>query len=84
MIATLLVSLPLIFACLAIRIKLLLMRHADDSAINLTAGETLGWKCVHLLEPDLVEPEKKACQHQIRDLEELRDLFPHFFKSSAT
>ncbi|KAF2239807.1 pyrimidine 5-nucleotidase [Viridothelium virens] len=55
----------------------------DDSAINVTGGEAFGWTCVHLVEPDLPLPETKACKYQIRNLEELRTLFPQFFKSTA-
>ncbi|KAI9688044.1 MAG: hypothetical protein M1822_001549 [Bathelium mastoideum] len=55
----------------------------DDSAINLTAGEAFGWTCIHLLEPQLPQPETKVCQHQIQDLEGLRYAFPQFFKKTS-
>jgi pyrimidine and pyridine-specific 5'-nucleotidase len=58
--------------------------YLDDSGINLTGAEALGWTCAHLLEPGLPQSEKKACQYQIQSLEELRDLFPQFFKSTVT
>ncbi|KAI9692733.1 MAG: hypothetical protein M1820_009405 [Bogoriella megaspora] len=55
----------------------------DDSAINVAGGEAFGWTCVHLVEPDVPQPENKACQYQISDLQELRKIFPQFFKSDA-
>ncbi|KAL9092125.1 MAG: hypothetical protein Q9165_004558 [Trypethelium subeluteriae] len=55
----------------------------NDSAINVTGGEAFGWTCVHLVEPDLPQPETQACRYQVRSLEELRNLFPQFFKSTV-
>ena len=60
-----------------------MMQYTDDSAINLTAGEAFGWTCVHLVEPELPEPENRACNYRIRSLEELRNLFPRLFKSTT-
>lgn len=54
---------------------------ADDSAINATGAQKMGWTAVHLVEPDATAPVQPASQHQISDLEQLRDLFPEFFKS---
>lgn len=53
----------------------------DDSALNATGAQKLGWTSVHLVEPDVTVPAQPASKYQIRDLEELRDLFPQFFKS---
>ena len=38
---------------------------------------------MHLVEPDAVPPPKPASKHTVRSLEELRELFPQFFKSSG-
>ncbi len=54
---------------------------ADDSYTNCKQAHALGWTAVHLLEPGDPEPATKAAKHQIRSLEELRHLFPRFFKS---
>ncbi|KAI9672471.1 MAG: hypothetical protein M1817_003237 [Caeruleum heppii] len=54
----------------------------DDSFLNCTKAQELGWTTVHLLDPSDPEPPIKAAQHQIRSLQELRSLFPHFFRSS--
>ncbi|EMR66415.1 putative pyrimidine 5 -nucleotidase protein [Eutypa lata UCREL1] len=43
----------------------------------------LGWTAAHLVEEGLPEPKTKASQYQIRHLEELRTVYPQFFKSSA-
>ncbi|PMD23370.1 pyrimidine 5-nucleotidase [Hyaloscypha hepaticicola] len=53
----------------------------DDSALNCRKAEELGWTTVHLVEERDPLPAVKACRHQIRHLEELRTLFPHFFKA---
>lgn len=54
----------------------------DDSYQNCAKAAELGWNTAHLLEDGLPQPEKKASQHQIAHLEELRNIFPHFFKSA--
>lgn len=54
----------------------------DDSAVNAKGAQDFGWTTVHLVEPSLPLPEQQASKHQIRELEELRALFPEFFKSS--
>ncbi|KAF2747803.1 pyrimidine 5-nucleotidase [Sporormia fimetaria CBS 119925] len=53
----------------------------DDSALNVNAAWKLGWHSVHLLDKDDPAPEHPACEHDIRSLEQLRDIFPQFFKS---
>ena len=52
----------------------------DDSRLNCEAAQQRGWTTVHKLEPEDEEPTKRASKHQVRSLEELRDLFPQFFK----
>ena len=54
----------------------------DDSAINATGAQSFGWTSVHLVEPDADTPAKPASKHQIRHLEELRTLFPQFYKNA--
>jgi len=54
--------------------------NTDDSAINVTGSQAYGWTSIHLVEPDVTTPAKPASQYQIRDLQELRELFPDFFK----
>ncbi|KAI9887222.1 MAG: hypothetical protein M1823_000970 [Watsoniomyces obsoletus] len=53
----------------------------DDSFVNCNKAHDLGWTTVHRLEPDDPEPAVKASQYQVRSLEELRELFPQFFKT---
>ncbi|KAL1973022.1 hypothetical protein VTN31DRAFT_6564 [Thermomyces dupontii] len=53
----------------------------DDSHLNCRHAQARGWTAVHFVEPDLPVPEAPASKYMIRDLEELRDLFPQFFKS---
>jgi pyrimidine and pyridine-specific 5'-nucleotidase len=56
----------------------------DDSAINCSEAEALGWNTAHLVEDQGKElsptTPKKACKNVIRQLEELRTIFPHLFK----
>jgi pyrimidine and pyridine-specific 5'-nucleotidase len=54
----------------------------DDSAINCAKAEELGWNVAHLVEDGEPLPTNKPCTRQIRHLEELRLLFPQFFKPS--
>ncbi|PSN71237.1 pyrimidine 5-nucleotidase [Corynespora cassiicola Philippines] len=53
----------------------------DDSYINTKAAYARGWNTAHLLDPTDPEPPHKAAKYQIRSLQELRDIFPQFFKS---
>ncbi|KAL1953971.1 hypothetical protein VTO42DRAFT_1887 [Malbranchea cinnamomea] len=55
----------------------------DDSHLNCRHAQAFGWTTVHYLEPHLPVPETPASRYQIRELEELRELFPQFFKSKA-
>ncbi|RDW92016.1 putative pyrimidine 5`-nucleotidase [Coleophoma crateriformis] len=53
----------------------------DDSALNCKAAEELGWNTTHIVEEGEPLPPK-PCKNQIRSLEELRSLFPQFFKTT--
>lgn len=53
----------------------------DDSASNCRKAEELGWNVAHLVEEGEKLPKNKPCKIQIRHLEELRNLFPQFFKA---
>jgi pyrimidine and pyridine-specific 5'-nucleotidase len=55
---------------------------ADDSALNCRKAEELGWNTTHLIEEGEPLPADKACKNQIRHLEELRSLYPQFFKTN--
>ncbi|KAL9597563.1 MAG: hypothetical protein Q9219_005065 [cf. Caloplaca sp. 3 TL-2023] len=56
----------------------------DDSHLNCRHAQARGWTTAHLLEPDLPEPAERAAKYQIRNLNQLRSVFPHFFKPSTT
>ncbi|OAX81107.1 pyrimidine 5'-nucleotidase [Emergomyces africanus] len=56
----------------------------DDSAMNCKSAQARGWQTVHYVEPHIAPPEVPASKYQIRHLEELRDLFPQFFKSKCS
>jgi pyrimidine and pyridine-specific 5'-nucleotidase len=58
------------------------LRDLDDSFINCEAAHKRGWKVAHLLDPADSAPPSQAAKHQIRSLEELRDIFPEVFKST--
>ncbi|WEW57291.1 Putative suppressor of disruption of TFIIS [Emydomyces testavorans] len=53
----------------------------DDSHLNCRHANARGWTTVHFVEPDLPVPQTPASNFMIRNLEELRELFPQFFKS---
>jgi pyrimidine and pyridine-specific 5'-nucleotidase len=55
----------------------------DDSYINTKAAYALGWNTVHLLDETDPDPPHPACKYQIRNLVELRNIFPQYFKSIA-
>ncbi|KAK6065863.1 pyrimidine 5'-nucleotidase [Seiridium cupressi] len=46
-------------------------------------AKQIGWTAVHLVEEGLKVPRTPASQHQVRHLEELRSVFPQFFKSAS-
>lgn len=54
----------------------------DDSALNCKHAQARGWETAHLVEEGEKPPEQKAAKYQIKHLDELRDLFPHLFKSN--
>ncbi|KAI9736092.1 MAG: hypothetical protein M1818_006268 [Claussenomyces sp. TS43310] len=54
----------------------------DDTGLNCKKAEELGWTVAHLVEESEPVPARQVCNHQIRHLEELRVLFPQFFKSA--
>ncbi|RYO77100.1 hypothetical protein DL762_009483 [Monosporascus cannonballus] len=54
----------------------------DDSYPNCMGAKDIGWTAAHLVEEGLPEPKVKASQYQIRHLEELRTIYPQFFKSA--
>ncbi|KAK8217143.1 putative suppressor of disruption of TFIIS [Zalaria obscura] len=54
----------------------------DDSALNASGAKAMGWTAVHLVEPDATAPSRPAGHYQIRNLEELREIFPQFFKNT--
>lgn len=56
---------------------------ADDSHLNCLHAQARGWTTVHLLDTDDPEPEVKAAKYQIRGLQELRHIFPQFFKTTT-
>ena len=55
----------------------------DDSALNCSAATEFGWvKTAHLVEPGDPEPEFSPSKYQIRDILELRVVFPELFEGS--
>lgn len=67
---------------LLLSIKRRKLTFPDDSYLNCRKAEELGWTTAHLVEEGESSPAVKACKYQIRHLEELRALFPQFFKAS--
>ena len=60
-----------------------LITAVDDSYLNCHHAQARGWTAAHLVEPGLPEPTTKASQYQIQSLEELRVIWPQFFRSST-
>ena len=52
----------------------------DDSALNCRAATARGWTTAHIVEPTEQPPAEQASKYLIRSLEELRKIFPQFFK----
>ncbi|RBR24862.1 uncharacterized protein FIESC28_02352 [Fusarium coffeatum] len=52
----------------------------DDSWNNCAAAEEMGWTAIHFVEEGLSLPNKPASKHHVQRFEELKLLFPHFFK----
>lgn len=55
----------------------------DDSHLNCTHAQRRGWTTVHLLEPKFPEPRVPASKYLIRNLKDLRIVFPQFFKRKS-
>ena len=55
----------------------------DDSLLNCRHAMERGWTVVHKLEKGDTKPMKGAVAHQVRDLQELRSIFPQFFLQSV-
>lgn len=55
----------------------------DDNYGNCVGAKEIGWTAAHLVEEGLQVPRTPASQHQIRHLQELRGIFPQFFKSTS-
>ncbi|KAL2108809.1 hypothetical protein VUR80DRAFT_3349 [Thermomyces stellatus] len=55
----------------------------DDSFLNCAKAQEFGWTVAHLVEEGLPTPKRQASQYQIKSLQELRKIFPQFFKSST-
>ncbi|KAG7126871.1 hypothetical protein HYQ44_000591 [Verticillium longisporum] len=56
----------------------------DDSYQNCKAAQEYGWTAAHLVEERLSVPRTPASQYQIRHLQELRNIYPQFFKSASS
>lgn len=50
----------------------------DDSELNCKKAEELGWVAVHLKEDGVDIPATSSCKYQIKELVELKSLFPQF------
>ena len=55
----------------------------DDSLLNCGHASARGWKVVHKIEMDEPDPVTPAGQYQVRDLDELRNIFPQFFEKTS-
>ncbi|KAI8669652.1 hypothetical protein NCS57_00780900 [Fusarium keratoplasticum] len=53
----------------------------DDSYSNCSGAQKAGWIAIHYLEKGLSEPSEPAGQYCIRNLEQLGDVLPQFFKA---
>ncbi|KAI9715028.1 MAG: hypothetical protein M1828_001064 [Chrysothrix sp. TS-e1954] len=56
----------------------------DDSALNCQAAQNLGWNAVHFSEPDQPRAQQQAANYRIKSLQELRTIFPDFFRNAHT
>ncbi|CAD0111322.1 unnamed protein product [Aureobasidium uvarum] len=59
------------------------MAEADDSAINAAGATKMGWTAAHLVEPGVTAPTSQVSRYQISNLQELKSIFPQFFKSTS-
>lgn len=55
----------------------------DDSLLNCRHASDRGWTVVHKLEEEDPEPGARGGKYQVRDLEELRAIFPQFFSKDV-
>ena len=56
----------------------------DDSLLNCAAAQERGWTACHLVETTEQPPAQQASKYQIRRLQELKDIFPSFFRADST
>ncbi|KAL6719949.1 putative suppressor of disruption of TFIIS [Lecanora helva] len=56
----------------------------DDSSLNCQHATARGWTVIHKLEEEDPEPEVRGSRYQIRDLQEIRQIFPELFASDAS
>jgi pyrimidine and pyridine-specific 5'-nucleotidase len=56
---------------------------SDDSYLNCSKAQDFGWTVAHLVEEGVPAPETQASKYQVRHLEELRKVFPQFFKHAT-
>ena len=63
---------------------MLLTIPIDDNYLNCKQAHARGWTTAYLLEPGAPEVVEKASDHQIREMEELRTIWPQFFKKGST
>ncbi|KAI0161677.1 pyrimidine 5-nucleotidase [Hypoxylon sp. FL1284] len=54
----------------------------DDSYSNVASATTLGWAAVHLVEEGVSVPDPPASKYRVKDLDDLRGVFPQLFKTS--
>lgn len=57
-------------------------RKIDDNYGNCVKAQEFGWNTAHLVEDDVPIPKTQAAKYQIRHLEDLRTVFPQFFKKA--
>ncbi|KAI9657257.1 MAG: hypothetical protein M1831_004446 [Alyxoria varia] len=56
----------------------------DDSHLNCAAAQDRGWTACHFVESTEQPPAQQASKYRIRRLEELKDIFPEFFRVAST
>jgi hypothetical protein len=61
----------------------MLLMALDDSYLNCQKAEEIGWNVAHLVEDGVKVPDTPACKYQIRHLDDLRTVFPQFFKPES-
>ncbi|KAF3937295.1 hypothetical protein ABW19_dt0201522 [Dactylella cylindrospora] len=52
----------------------------DDSATNCVGATEFGWKTAHFVEEGFPEPKTMSGNYRIRNLKELKTIFPELFK----